>query len=69
MTSLSGGFIALGMKELKDELRLTKKSEQMVKEKLQDTKKQLEVELDAHAKYRQDAEARIDTIKTENRML
>ena len=39
MTSLSGGFIALGMKELKDELRLTKKSEQMAKEKLQEAKK------------------------------
>ena len=69
MTSLSGGFIALGMKELKDELRLTKKTEQIAKEKLLETKKQLEVQEEAHTKYKQDAESRIDTLKTENRML
>jgi hypothetical protein len=34
--------MALGMKELKDELRVAKKAEQMIKEKLQETKKQLE---------------------------
>lgn len=42
MSSLSGGFMALGMKELKDELRVSKKAEQLSKDKLQESKKALE---------------------------
>jgi len=52
MTSLSGGFMALNMKELKDELRLSKRAEQMAKDKLLEVKKQLEVQEEIHLKFK-----------------
>ena len=65
----SAGFMSLALKEAKDELRLSKKSEQMAREQLAETSKRLEQVEDAYAKYRQDAEARIDTLRTENSMV
>ena len=65
----SAGFMSLALIEAKDELRLSKKSEQMAREQLAETSKRLEQVEDAYAKYRLDAEARIDTLRTENSMV
>jgi len=56
MGGLSGiggaGFMSLALKESKDELRLSKKAEQLSKEKLVDCQKKLEQTEEAYYKYR-----------------
>ena len=56
MGGLSGiggaGFMSLALKESQDELRLSKKAEQLSKEKLVDCQKKLEQTEEAYYKYR-----------------
>ncbi len=61
--------MSLALKEAKDELRLAKKAEQLTKDKLSETISKLEQTESAFAKYKLDAEARLDTLRTENSMI
>lgn len=70
MSSIGGaGFMSLALKETKDDLRLSKKAEQLTKDKLTEQSKKLEKNEEAFTKYRVDAEQRLDTLRTENSML
>jgi hypothetical protein len=69
MQGVGGGFMSLALKEAKDELRLSKKAEQLTKDKLSEAISKLEQTEGAFAKYKIDAEARLDTLRTENSMI
>lgn len=57
------------MKKLKNELRISKKAEQLAKEKLISVKKQLDKSQQDYLKYKSEAEARIEGLKSEVGML
>lgn len=57
------------MKSLRDELRVSKKQEQLTKEKLVEAKKALDQSEESFKKYKLDADQRLDSIRAENNML
>ena len=59
----------LNSKKLQQDLRISKKAEQLAKEKLTQTKRQLEKIEKDFAKYREDSEARIEGLKNEINIL
>ena len=58
--------IGIALKKLKNELRISKKAEQLAKDKLTTLKKQLEKAQMDLAKSKADADSRIEGVKTEN---
>ena len=57
------------MKKLKADLRVSKKAEQIAKEKLIVTKRSLEKVQNEFATYRQETEKSLDSVKSENTLL
>ena len=57
------------MKSLRDELRVSKKQEQLTKEKLGEAKKALDQSEESFKKYKLDADQRLDSLRAENNML
>ena len=55
----------INLKKIQQELRVSKKAEQLAKEKLTQTKRMLEKVEKDFAKYREDSENRVDTLKNE----
>lgn len=55
----------LNLKKIQQDLRVSKKAEQLAKEKLTQTKRMLEKIEKDFAKYREDSENRVDTLKNE----
>ena len=55
----------MSLKKIQQELRISKKAEQVTKDKLVQIKKQLERTEKEFMKYKEDAENRIDTLKNE----
>ncbi len=55
----------LNIKKLQQDLRISKKAEQLAKEKLTQTKRQLDKMEKDFAKYREDSESRIESLKNE----
>ena len=60
-----GGTSQLNQKKTQQELRVSKKAEQLAKEKLTQTKRQLEKMEKDFAKYREESETRVETLKNE----
>jgi hypothetical protein len=59
----------VALKKLKNELRVSKKAEQLAKEKLINVKKQLDKTQTEYAKYKQETEGRVDGLKAEISLL
>lgn len=58
-------YIGFNLKKLQQELRVSKKAEQIAKDKLAQTKRSLEkIEKDFN-KYREESESRVESLKTE----
>ena len=57
------------MKKLKNELRISKKAEQLAKDKLATVKKQLEKATQDLTKSKAEADSRIEGLKDENNLL
>ncbi len=57
------------MKKLKNELRISKKAEQLAKEKLIGVKKSLDKTTLEYSKYKMEQEARVDSLKQEINLL
>lgn len=64
-----GANLAVSLKKLKGELRVSKKAEQIAKEKLVTTKKQLDKLQQEHARIKDESEARVSGLRSENSML
>ena len=62
-------FIGLNIKKLQQEIRVSKKTESLTKEKLAQTKKAYERLEKEYAKYKEDAESRIENYKNDIQIL
>ena len=69
VNSDTGGGLAQQLKKLKGEQRVSKKAEQIAKEKLVTTKKQLDKVQTEYTKYKEESEGRIQALRQENSML
>lgn len=58
-------IVGVNLKKIQQDLRVSKKAEQLAKEKLIQTKRTLEKTEKDYVKYREDSEAKADTMKTE----
>lgn len=67
--NLGGPNLAAQLKKLKGELRVSKKAEQIAKEKLVTTKKQLEKLQQEHQRQKEESEVRVSALRQENNML
>ena len=69
VNSDTGGGLAQQLKKLKGEQRVSKKAEQIAKEKLVTTKKQLDKVQTEFTKYKEESEGRVQALRQENSML
>ena len=64
-----GANVAQQLKKLKGELRVSKKAEQIAKEKLVGTKKSLDKLQQEYAKFKDESDERVHSLRQENAML
>ena len=62
-------LLGINLKKIQQELRVSKKAEQIAKDKLVQTKRSFEKIEKDFAKYREDSDSRIDSLKTEINIL
>ena len=62
-------LLGINLKKIQQELRVSKKAEQIAKDKLVQTKRLFEKIEKDFAKYREDSDSRIDSLKTEINIL